>query len=119
MERSAAGIAGAAAAELGRTISDIPFGITAITNNVSQLGSMFSLLVVKTGSVSEAYKELKAVFMGPAGVLVLFQVAVAAVELFAQSQKKAKDEVQGLDAALKAQGVNLTRILQRLLMMRI
>ena len=35
---SSAGIAGAAAAELGRTISDLPFGINAITNNISQLG---------------------------------------------------------------------------------
>lgn len=100
----AAGIAGAAAAELGRTISDLPFGIQAVTNNVSQLGSMFSLLVVKTGSAKKAVSELIEVFKGPAGLLIIFQIAVAAVELFAQSQSKAKDEVQGLDAALKMQG---------------
>jgi len=39
-----AGIAGAAAAELGRTISDLPFGINAVTNNISQLCSLYLLL---------------------------------------------------------------------------
>jgi len=97
---SAAGIAGAAAAELGRTISDIPFGLTAITNNVSQLGSMFSLLVVKTGTVKKALQELLAVFKGPAGYLILFQIAVAAVELFAQKQNKAKRETEDFSNAL-------------------
>lgn len=101
---SAAGIAGAAAAELGRTISDIPYGLQAVTNNVSQLGSMFALLVSKTGSAKGAIKELVEVFKGPAGYLIVFQMAVAAVELFAQSQRKAKDEAQGLEAVLKAQG---------------
>jgi hypothetical protein len=84
---SAAGIAGAAAAELGRTISDLPYGINAITNNVSQLGSMFSLLVVKTGSAKEALKELLKVFKGPAGFLIVFQIAVAALELFTQKKE--------------------------------
>lgn len=87
---SSSGIAGAAAAELGRTISDLPFGIQAVTNNVSQLGSMFSLLVVKTGSARKAINSLLNVFKGPAGLLIIFQIAVAAVEFFAQAQSKAK-----------------------------
>ena len=107
---SAAGIAGAAAAELGRTISDIPFGLTAITNNVSQLGSMFSLLVVKTGSAKEALKSLLAVFRGPAGFLIVFQIAVAAVELFAQKQNKAKSEAEDFSNALILQKTVLDSI---------
>jgi hypothetical protein len=107
---SAAGIAGAAAAELGRTISDIPFGLTAITNNVSQLGSMFSLLVVKTGSAKEALKSLLAVFRGPAGFLIVFQIAVAAVELFAQKQNKAKREAEDFSNALILQKTVLDSI---------
>jgi hypothetical protein len=107
---SAAGIAGAAAAELGRTISDIPFGLTAITNNVSQLGSMFSLLVVKTGSAKEALKELLKVFRGPAGFLIVFQIAVAAVELFAQKQNKAKREAEDFSNALILQKTVLDSI---------
>ena len=109
---SAAGIAGAAAAELGRTISDIPFGLTAITNNVSQLGSMFSLLVVKTGTVKKALGELLDVFKGPAGYLIIFQIAVAAVELFAQRQNKAKKEVDQLNLELEAQAEVLKEIIR-------
>jgi hypothetical protein len=109
---SAAGIAGAAAAELGRTISDIPFGLTAITNNVSQLGSMFSLLVVKTGTVKKALGELLDVFKGPAGYLIVFQIAVAAVELFAQRQNKAKKEVDQLNLELEAQAEVLKEIIR-------
>ena len=96
----AAGIAGAAAAELGRTISDLPFGISAVTNNISQLGSMFSLLVVRTGSVREAMKSLLAVFKGPAGALIIFQIAVAAIELFSQAQRKAKKDTDDLTQSL-------------------
>lgn len=95
-----AGIAGAAAAELGRTISDLPFGISAVTNNISQLGSMFSLLVVRTGSVREAMKSLISVFKGPAGALIIFQIAVAAIELFSQSQRKAKKDTDDLTKSL-------------------
>jgi hypothetical protein len=97
---SAAGIAGAAATEFGRVISDLPYGITAITNNVSQLGSMFSLLVVKTGGVTQALGALLKVMRGPAGVLILFQIAVALVELWAQKQNKAKRETEDFSNAL-------------------
>lgn len=100
----AAGLAGAAAFELGRTISDLPFGIVAVTNNISQLGTLFAALVSNAGSVKEALIALKRQLVGPAGVLVAFQIVTAAVTLFAQRNRKAKDEVQSLDAALKAQG---------------
>lgn len=100
---SAAGIAGAAAAELGRTISDLPFGLNAITNNVSQLGSMFSLLVVRTGSFNKALKALLGVFKGPAGLLIIFQIAVAALEFFSQRQRKATKDVLDFNNSVDAQ----------------
>ena len=105
-----AGIAGAAAAELGRTISDLPFGINAVTNNISQLGSMFSLLVVRTGSVREAMKSLLAVFKGPAGALIIFQIAVAAVELFSQAQRKAKKDVDETTKTIDLQSESIERL---------
>lgn len=98
------GLAGAAAFELGRTISDLPFGIVAVTNNISQLGNLFAALVANAGSLKEALAALKRQLIGPAGVLVAFQIVTAAITYFAQQNNKAKDEVQGLDAALKAQG---------------
>lgn len=99
-----AGLAGAATFELGRTISDIPFGLVAVSNNISQLGTLMSALVVNAGSVREALRLIKAQLIGPSGILIAFQIVTAAVTYFAQQNRKAKDEVQGLDAALKAQG---------------
>lgn len=87
-----AGIAGAAATELGRTISDLPFGLTAITNNISQLGNMFALLVVSAGGVKAAFRAMYTAIMGPVGILIAFQAAVAGLELYAQSQRKAKKD---------------------------
>lgn len=88
----AAGIAGAAATELGRTISDLPFGISAVTNNISQLGNMFALLVVSAGGVNAAFRAMWTAIMGPVGLLIAFQAVVAGIELYSQSQRKAKKD---------------------------
>lgn len=108
----ASGIAGAAAAELGRTISDLPFGIQAITNNVSQLGSMFSLLVVRTGSFRNALTSLLKVFKGPAGILIIFQIAVAAVELLSRKTKKSEEDINKVNVALEAELKSLEGIVE-------
>ena len=108
---SVSGIAGATVNELGRTISDLPFGITAITNNISQLGSLFGLLVQKASKLNNGLSTTKNViallkkeFLGPLGVLFLFQGAVALLETFAGSSKKAKEEVSELNRALGSAG---------------
>ena len=104
---SSAGIAGAAAAELGRTISDMPYGLNAVTNNISQLGSMFSLLVVETGSTRAAFQSLGKVLRGPAGLLVLFQTGIALLEYFSTSTKNAEKSSSKLAEAVATSAVNL------------
>jgi len=107
---SAAGIAGATVMEFGRFISDIPFGIVAVTNNLSQLGSLFGLLVADAAKMNNGLSTtknvlglLKAQFLGPLGVLTLFQAAVTGITLFAQSAGKAEKSVKGLSSTLKEQ----------------
>lgn len=90
----AAGIAGATLTEVGRTISDMPYGLGAITNNISQLGNMFALLVSSSGGLTAALKNLGSVFFGPVGILVAFQAAVAAIEMFRQKSIEAKKDVE-------------------------
>ena len=90
----AAGIAGATLTEVGRTISDMPYGLGAITNNISQLGNMFALLVSSSGGLGAALKNLGTVFFGPVGILVAFQAAVAAIEMFNQKSIAAKKAVE-------------------------
>ena len=107
--QSSAGIAGATVGELGRTISDLPYGITAISNNISQLGSLFTILVQKTGSVSKAIKSLGATLRAsPALVALLaFQAAVAIMDSLAQNAKKT---TESLDDFAKATGGAATEL---------
>ena len=99
---SSAGLAGATVNELGRTISDLPYGITAITNNISQLGSLFAILVSKTGSVTNAFKSLFATLKAsPALVALLaFQAVVAIIDVLAQKARKTEKAVKGLSQAV-------------------
>lgn len=99
---SSAGIAGATVSELGRTISDIPYGITAISNNISQLGSLFAVLVNKVGSVKKAFQSLFATLRASPALLVLlaFQAAVAAMDFFAQKAREATKETANLNKSI-------------------
>lgn len=107
-----AGLAGAAAFELGRTISDLPFGIVAITNNISQLGTLMAALVANAKGVRGALNALGQQLIGPAGILVAFQIVTAAVTYFAQQSNKAKEEVSKLNLELEAQVEVLEEILK-------
>ena len=102
-----AGLAGAAAFELGRTISDLPFGLVAISNNISQLGTLFAALVANAGSLRKALILLKAQIFGPGGLLIAFQIVTAAVTFFAQKSKEAKEETEEFSASLILQGETL------------
>lgn len=106
-----AGIAGAAATELGRTISDLPFGLTAVTNNISQLGNMFALLVTSAGSVGKALKALRKTLTGPVGILIAFQAVVAGIEMFAQSQRKAKKDTEDTTEAMNLQAAAVENLI--------
>jgi hypothetical protein len=108
---NAAGLAGATVNELGRFISDLPYGITAVTNNISQLGSLFSVLVSKAsqvnnglGTLKNTVALLKKEIMGPLGLLLLFQAGVALLETFASNSKKAAAEANKLNKALGSAG---------------
>jgi hypothetical protein len=99
----AAGIAGATAAEFGRLISDLPYGLQAVTNNISQLGSMFALLVSSSGGAIKALKNLGSVLLGPAGILIAFQAVIAAIEYFSRGTRNAQKATAELNVELEAQ----------------
>ena len=109
-----AGLAGATLTELGRTISDMPYGIRGVANNLSQLSTLFVTMVSKVDDsvkgfarVGRAFKMLQAQMMGPLGLILLFQGALAALDFFAGSTKKAAKEVDKLNEALnKQKGLN-------------
>jgi len=105
-----AGLAGATLTELGRTISDLPYGIRGIANNLSQLSTLFVTMVSKVdGSVKgfarvgKAFKMLTSQLMGPLGLILAFQAVIALLDAFAGKSKKAAEETDKLNEALRGQ----------------
>jgi hypothetical protein len=91
---SATGLHAASAMELGRVFSDMPYGIRGVANNISQLGSLMAQAATTTNAatgkaigMSGALKGLWKSLMGPLGVLLAFQAAIAALESFNNSAK--------------------------------
>ena len=100
---SKAGLAGATLTEVGRTISDLPYGIRGIANNLSQLSTLFVTLISTTNGFKNAMKLLKMQLSGPLGVVLAFQVVIAVLDYFAGSSKKAKEETDKLTDSLDEQ----------------
>ena len=104
---TATGGASAAALELGRVVSDAPYGIRGMANNVSQLASNILFMSQQTdkatGKTIGFVGSLKGIFTalkGPLGVLLAVQAVIAAFDYFAGSTGKAKDEVDELSSSL-------------------
>ena len=79
---SSSGLAGATLVEFGRFVSDLPFGITAVTNNLSQLATLFITLGAKTGGVTSAFGLLIKQLKGPLGFILVFQVVISLLQAF-------------------------------------
>ena len=108
-----AGLAGAATFELGRFVSDLPFGLVAVSNNLSQMGTLFAALVANAGGFSKALGFIKAQLLNPVtGLLIAFQVVTAAITFFAQRSNKAKEEVSDLNLELESQALILQEIIR-------
>lgn len=97
------GLAGATIVELGRTISDANYGIRGIANNLSQLSTLFVTLISTTGGFRNGVMALKNAFMGPLGIIVLFQIAIALLEKFSMEQDKAKEKTDDLTKSIDKQ----------------
>ena len=100
---SNAGLAGATLTEFGRTISDLPFGITAITNNLSQLATLMVTLMAKTGGTAKAFKLLGRQLKGPLGIILIFQVLIAGIQQVFGGMSKAEEVAKSFSKTLKEQ----------------
>ena len=87
------GLAGATLTELGRTISDLNYGIRGIANNLSQLSSLFITLVTKAGGFKKALVVLRAQLAGPLGIILAFQTVIMLLERYSLNSEKASKGV--------------------------
>ena len=92
---SATGLHAASAMELGRVFSDAPYGIRGVANNISQLGSLMAQAATTTDAATGkaigmqgALKGLWKSLMGPLGILLAFQAAIAALEYFSNTAER-------------------------------
>jgi len=106
--RDKTGLAGAAAVELGRTISDSNYGFTAMANNISQLSTLMITLVATSGGVKGGLEELLKVMRGPIGFIVLFQIVVALLEKVAMKSKEAKESLDSLKNSFGESAVEIS-----------
>jgi len=97
------GLAGATLVELGRTVSDLPYGFRGIANNLSQLSTLMTTLIMTTGGLKQGFDSLMKAFRGPLGYIVVFQAVIAAIDYFTGSTKKAKEETDKLNDSLQIQ----------------
>ena len=107
---AATGLASTSAMEFGRVISDAPYGIRGMANNVSQLTSLLfqgagqiSATTGKVVGLNGAIKGMFSALAGPLGIMIAIQGVIAAVDLFAGSTKKATKEVESLNNSLENQ----------------
>ena len=115
LERST-GAATSAALELGRVISDAPYGIRGMANNVSQLVSQFSFMATSvdnaTGKVvgfSGALKNFGRAIKANA-VLLLIQGVISALDYFAGSTSKAEKEFNSFSDTVSKGFVKVAKI---------
>ena len=102
----ATGLASSSALEFGRIVSDAPYGIRGMANNVSQLASQLSYASIAIDSAtgkaigfSGALKGMWKAMMGPLGILLAFQVVIASIDYFYGSTKKAEEATDDLSDA--------------------
>jgi hypothetical protein len=108
----ATGLAGAAVTELGRGITDLNYGFPAIANNISQLGSLFTILIARAGSLQKALQLIGKTLKGPLGILLAFQAIVTVIESFAKKAKEANGAIKDLTNSFSKQATSLQSYLK-------
>ncbi len=105
------GLAGATLVELGRTISDMPYGIRGVANNLSQLSTLFVTLISTTGGFKKAMVVLRnTLTKGPLGFILAFQAVIAALDYFSGSTKKAKENTDKLTESIEKQTTKINSL---------
>jgi hypothetical protein len=87
--------------ELSRVVSDAPYGIRGMANNITQLVSQMGFASKKAGGLGGALKEMGKQFMGPLGIVFLVTAAVSALDFFYGSATKASETSNQLNDSLK------------------
>lgn len=115
------GAATSATLEFGRVLSDAPYGIRGVANNLQQLASNLFFMskgvdnvTGKTLGFGGAIGTLGKSLLGPAGILVAFQGITAALDFFFGAATKAEESVHSLTSEVYASGLVMNNYVDEL-----
>ena len=113
----AAGASTSATLELGRVLSDMPYGIRGVANNLQQLASNLFFMSKATDAATGksvgfggALKNLLGGLIGPAGILIAFQGVIALFDYFSGGAKGAGESTSELRSELDSLVDTLTNL---------
>tara|TARA_R110002049_G_scaffold140002_1_gene300784 strand:+ start:132 stop:2048 length:1917 start_codon:yes stop_codon:yes gene_type:complete len=108
-QSDATGSATAATMELSRVVSDAPYGIRGMANNITQLVSQLGSASKKAGGLGAALKLMGKQLMGPLGIVFLITAAVSALDYFYGAATKAEKSIDsvGESAAKSASALKI------------
>lgn len=109
------GLANTAVLEFGRTISDAPYGIQGMGNNLTQLTTILGQMSNDVKEGETVIGNLIKAFVGPLGVVVAVQIAIAAFETFKKNQREATNAIKEFNAEAILQGRTLKELRQNFL----
>lgn len=115
------GAATSATLEFGRVLSDAPYGIRGVANNLQQLASNLFFMskgvdnvTGKTigfgGAIGSLFKNLA----GPAGILVAFQGVIALIDYLSNRTDEAKESIDKMNKSIGGQATKLIALRESL-----
>ena len=88
----ATGGATSATMELSRVVSDAPYGIRGVANNLSQFTSQMYYASAAAGGLGKALKQIGKLMLGPLGIVFAITAVISALDWYSARTKKAKEE---------------------------
>ena len=95
-QKDATGATTSAALELGRVVSDAPYGIRGMANNLTQLVSQMAFATKAAGGFRLALKGLWTSLMGPLGVVLAITTVISAFDFLYGANKKTETSTSDL-----------------------
>lgn len=110
-----AALAGANVISFGQILSDLPYGIRGVANNLQQLSATMVFLVAQAGSMRAAMSALFTAMAGPLGIIVAVQGALAAWDFYSNQQNTVQKENEETKLSIDEVGKSLDEERLRLL----
>ena len=108
--KDATGSATSATMELSRVISDAPYGIRGMANNITQLVSQLGTASTKAGGFRAAINLMIGQLSGPLGIVFAITAVVSALDFFYGANKKAEESTNDHAESLKGLEKTLSKL---------